>query len=153
MPTPLKPEGQRARRNKTGTESILPPQTAARGPDLPERPAEDPWLPAVVEWWDVLRDSPVAALYTKLDWQQALDLAHIRQMWAKAPTAKLYALIQKAGVGLGLDNADRRRNGWKMSVTPAAPVVAPALPQPPKTARPRRVDPRKVLRTVQGGRK
>lgn len=153
MPTPLKDPSTRARRNRTGTEATLPVQTAVRGPDLPDRPADDPWHPSVVEWWTVLRDSPVAVLYTALDWQQALDLAHIRQMWAKAPSAKLYALIQKASIGLGLDNADRRRNGWKMTVQPAKPAAVD-LPEPVKTARPRRVsDPRKVLRSVAGGKR
>lgn len=154
MPTPLKDPAQRARRNKTGTEATLPPQTAARAPDLPERAAEDPWHPSVVEWWSVLSDSPISRLYTALDWQQALDLAQIRQMWAKAPSAKLYAMIQKASIGLGLDNADRRRNGWKMPVSPKAPEQLPALPQPERAARPRRVrDTRSVLRSVAGGKR
>src|SRR4051794_9934667 len=117
MPTPLKPEGQRQRRNKTGTEAELPVQEASRGVELPE----GDWHADVVRWWADLRDSPVSALYTKLDWWQALDLAKLRNLWERNPSAKGYALIEKASIGLGLDNADRRRNGWRMPVTPAKP--------------------------------
>ncbi len=153
MPTPLKPEGQRARRNRTGTEAALAAQTAGSPPALPDRLLGDPWHPSVVALWETLTSSPIAALYTPLDWLQVLDTLPLRQMYAKAPSVKLFQTIQKASIGLGLDNADRRRNGWKATVAPRPPAVVDPLPQPEKRPTPRRIrDTRSILRTVRGGR-
>lgn len=153
MPTPLKPEGQRIRRNKTGTEATMPPQVAGKPPALPARPADDPWHPDVVEFWTTLSESPIAQLYTALDWLQLRDTLPLRQMYAKAPSAKLYQIIAKASIGLGLDNADRRRNGWKGGVTPRPPEVKP-LPAADKPNKPRRIrDTRSILHAVQGGKR
>lgn len=152
MPTPLKPEGQRARRNKTGSEAILATAKAIPGPELPERP-EPGWHPQVVEWWEALRRSPMAARYAEMDWHQALDLAKVRDMWERAPSAKLLAMVQKLAIGLGLDNADRRRNGWKMPVEQHMAMAEPlAKPDPPLGAKRRLRDPRRVLRAVSSGR-
>lgn len=154
MPTPLKPDGQRARRNKTPTAASLPPQAAGKPPTLPERPADDPWHPSVVTFWETLTTSSIAQLYTALDWLQALDLLPLRQMYAKAPSVKLFQTIQKASIGLGLDNADRRRNGWKTTVTPRPPAAVDPLPGPEKRTAPRRIrDTRSILHSVQGGRR
>lgn len=150
MPTPPKDPSQRSRRNKTGTEATLPAQTATRGPELPE----GEWQEETKRWWNDLRDSPMAALYTPMDWHQALDLARLRDAWVRGPSAKGYALVQKASIGLGLDNADRRRNGWRMPVVPAAPMAMPDLPKSDLSKRPRRVrDTRSILRTVAGGKR
>lgn len=147
-PAPKDPE-LRARRNKPASSAVLPPAAAVRGPDLP---ADHAWHQRVQDWWVALREHPVATRYTSLDWQQALDVAELRQLYATGPSGRLFALIQSASVGLGLSEADRRRNGWGMQTTPATPAEAPALPEPARRPSPRRMDPRKVLRAVAGGR-
>lgn len=150
MPGPQpKDPAVRARRNKPASSAVLPAAPAVRGPDLP---AGHEWHQRVQDWWAALREHPVATRYTALDWQQALDVAELRQLYATAPTGRLFALIQQASVGLGLSEADRRRNGWGMQVTPQVPAEAPPLPAAPRRPVPRRMDPRRVLRTVQGGK-
>lgn len=156
MPGPApKPSGTRQRRNRAATQAELPPAEVTASnpvPALHERDDLKPWHPKVVEWWDSVWRSPMAAEFCDADRRGGLSLlADLYQLrWTSlSPTGilEVAAEIRLQERRYGLDAMARRALQWEI----VRPNSAGAAPTKPSGAAPKRSsvkDPRKALRIV-----
>lgn len=118
-----KPAALRQRRNKAATKAQLPSAEDAADfdvPALPGCPSEDGWHEYVVEWWDAVWRSPMAAELLEADRVGGLVvLARLYQDFhtADSRTARKEAAteIRLQEARYGLDPISRRRLQWEVA--------------------------------------
>lgn len=124
MPGPApKPSSLRQRRNKTTTKASLPSTADAAEfevPDLPGCPDEEGWHQYVIEWWEAVWRSPMAAELLDADQRGGLIvLARLYQDFhtATSRTARKEAAteIRLQEARYGLDPISRRRLQWEVA--------------------------------------
>src|SRR5689334_5132738 len=104
MPGPVpKPSHLRQRANRESTRATLPTvEEAARAivPALPELDRGD-WHPMVLQWWETVWTSPMAAEYLDADREALYMLARLHQDFYKAKKSferqKIAAEIRQQG--------------------------------------------------------
>jgi hypothetical protein len=151
-PIPKPPE-LRQRRNKVSTRAFLATEAeAAEGaqiPPLPEFGKKSKWHPMVVEWWESVWKSPMAAEYLESDKKDLCILARLHQDFWTAKTRKerqsAATEIRQQGVRFGLSPIDRRRLQWEVEKGEQASQQTETRRRTKDT--PRR-DPREVLKVV-----
>lgn len=144
------------RRNRASTRATLPSpeQSAKRAvPPLPKRPETENWHPRVVEWWEAVWKSPMAAEYLGPDILGGLyDLAELRQRrWTEPDTKALTALsteIRHQEVRFGLSPIDRRRLQWEVERGEQADDRTKSRRKRKDLKRNAKKDPRDLLKAV-----
>ena len=118
---PPKTPGLRQRRNRASTRATLPSEADASGrevPPLPVLPGKAKWHQQVLEWWQVIWQSPMAAEFLHADRQALYRLARLHQDFWRARSAKarsqFSAAICREEVRFGLSPIDRRRLQWEV---------------------------------------
>lgn len=115
-PTP-KPNGTRARRNKSATAATLLTSIEVEAPDLPSRA----WHPMTLAWWADLWSSPMAPEFTDSDRHGLFQLAALQDdFWtADTPKDRVEAAkeIRLQSQRYGLSPIDRRRLQWEIERT------------------------------------
>jgi hypothetical protein len=153
-PTP-KPAALRARRNRTTTAASLPSvaESATRAvPPLPPREKlAEVWHPRVLEWWDSVWTSPMAAEYLDADMRGGMFLlAELYQRrWTEADTKTLVGLaseIRHQEVRFGVSPIDRRRLQWEVEKAETAAEKTEKRHHSKRLAETSKKDPRDVLR-------
>jgi hypothetical protein len=136
------------------TKAALPSVEASATNEVPELPPRNgEWHPAVIEWWDSVWRSPMAAAWLDSDMRGGLfllaDLHQVRwESRSDGPLlVKVAAEIRSQEVRFGLSPIDRRRLQWE--IAPGAENNLDRRPEGGRRARPQPPpadDPRKVLR-------
>lgn len=121
MPPIPKPAELRQRRNREVTRAVLPSEeesSTAVVPDLPSLGRKAKWHQMVLQWWEAVWKSPMAAEYLAADKEQLYVLARLHQDFWKAKDSKsrqqAAAEIRQQGVRFGLSPIDRRRLQWEV---------------------------------------
>lgn len=111
----------RQRRNRVATQAVLPSVTESAERDVPKLPAREGgvWHPKVMEWWESVWKSPMAAEYLQSDVYGGLYLlAYLVHDFWKAEAAdarqKAFVGILKGWERFGLSPIDRRRLQWEV---------------------------------------
>lgn len=159
MPTgPIpKPRSLLRRKNKASTKATLHAEENKQEgvPELKPRDDGQPWHPNVIEWWQIIWESPMAPEYLKADRSSGLyvlaDMYHLR--WQPNVRndvrllVKIAAEIRQYEVRFGLSPIDRRRLQWEIEKgeTAAAKTKMRKEREAPK---PEAQDPRDVLKAV-----
>lgn len=100
-----KPDGQRRNRNKSPHEHrTVIPDGEIRGPAL-----KGTWDQSVLDWYEVWRRSPQAALFEETDWMRLQTLASIVQAYHRRPSAAALSEIRMNEERLGATYTDRMR--------------------------------------------
>ena len=119
-PSP-KPPGLRQRRNRASTKATLPTEAEAAKREIPPLPVsllggKAKWHPQVLEWWQDIWQSPMAAEFVQADRQGLYRLARLNQDFWRARSAKARSQISAAvcrdEARFGLTPGDRRRLPW-----------------------------------------
>jgi len=164
MPGPVpKPPGLRQRRNRVSTRSLLPSASESRKRRVPQLPKRDSltekWHPKVIEWWNSVWKSPMAAEFLDADMRGGLYvLAELKQQWYSTGDPKvLVALsseIRQQEVRFGLSPIDRRRLQWEVEKGEQA-VERTTRRQKAKEIDKQRAgkDPRELMKVEQGGKR
>jgi hypothetical protein len=146
--------GTRQRRNRASTRSVLPSaEESAQNevPVLPFRPKDTgKWHPKVIEWWESIWRSPMAAEFLDADMRGGLYLlAELYQLrWTTVDPQELLrvsAEIRQQEVRFGGSPIDRRRLQWEIEKGESATEKTQSRRQkqaPSNNAK----DPRNVLR-------
>lgn len=154
MPAQKKDPSVRAGHAKAATRSTLRPLVEGEIviPPLPDPPRngedEGTWHPQVIEFWETVWSSPMAAEYVKADYRGLYILAMLeQQLWtADNPTARYAAMaeIRLARKDYGLTPYDRRRLEWSIESAEEAKdrgkarSARTAVPPPARADDPRR---------------
>jgi hypothetical protein len=118
MPTPLKDQSTRARRNKATTRAILSDDHDIATPPLPESII---WHSLTTQWWDDLWQSPMATEYAEVDINGLYRVAMLMNDFWLAESAKERAdaqvRLEKADAEYGTNPLARRRLEWQIETT------------------------------------
>lgn len=153
-PPPKNPR-TRQRQNRVAGAAILPSEAESKKrevPPLPERDSRaEQWHPKVVEWWEAVWTSPMAAEYLGPDVRGGLyGLAELyQQRWTTPHRKELVAImaeIRLQEVRFGLSPIDRRRLQWEVAKGEEAEERTKRRRKERKMARQRGKDPRKSLK-------
>lgn len=158
MPGPApKPSATRQRRNRTTTAAQLPSEASAADNEVPPLPPRaegaEPWHPMVVEWWESVWRSPMAAEFLDADMRGGLYLlADLHQLrWTALTGGALIEVakeIRLQEVRFGLSPIDRRRLQWEVDKgEKAAARTENRRQKTPKKSKAAK-DPRSVLKVV-----
>lgn len=147
-----KPSALRQRRNKPTTAATLPSEEESAANEVPalvDRDDGADWHPMVLEWWDSVWKSPMAAEFLDVDRRGGLYLiADLYQARWLATSASAIATISKEirlqEARFGLSPIDRRRLQWEVARGEEAERKTVRKPRTPEA--PRKGDPRDVLR-------
>jgi hypothetical protein len=154
---PPKLASLRQRSNKVSTRATLEsPEKAAKRkvPPLPKRDSEaENWHPKVVEWWESVWKSPMAAEYLGPDMVGGLyTLAELYQRrWTCHDSKVLVSLaaeIRLQEVRFGLSPIDRRRLQWEVEKGEEAAERTQQRRKAKKVKRAAKKDPREVLKVI-----
>lgn len=70
---------------------------------LPRRPYGWKWPEATKRWWDTIRHMPHCVLWTKADWQFAVDTAEIHARWVETGKGATELRIRETRMGITMD--------------------------------------------------
>ena len=151
--TPKPPE-LRQRRNRAPSAALLPTEAESSANEVPALPVRGAgaWHPQVIEWWESVWRSPMAAEYLDADMRGGLYLlAELHQQrWLAETTQQVVqcaAEIRLQEVRFGLSPIDRRRLQWEVEKGEAASERTETRRSKRGRADPAK-DPRSVLRVA-----
>lgn len=145
-----KPPGLRQRRNRVSTKATLPTEAEAakrKVPPLPVLGGRAKWHPQVIEWWQDIWQSPMAAEFVHADRHGLYRLARLQQDFWRAPSKKDRLAadreIRPLEAEFGLTPVSRRRLQWEIEKGETA-AMRTETRRKRKRPNPKR-DPREVL--------
>ncbi len=115
-----KPPGLRKGHHRRSARAVLPTEAEAAGqevPPLPPRHRGGKWHPRVLQWWQDIWRSPMAAEWLAVDRCGLEMLAVLQQDFWTAPAkdrARYAAGIRLREEKFGLDPVSRRRLSWEI---------------------------------------
>ncbi|KKL66590.1 hypothetical protein LCGC14_2143450, partial [marine sediment metagenome] len=141
------------RRNRASTKATLPTEAEAakrKVPPLPVLGGTAKWHPQVIEWWQDIWQSPMAAEFVHADRHGLYRLARLQQDFWRAPSKKDRVAIDREirplEAEFGLTPISRRRLQWEIARGEGA-AEQTAIRRKRKRADPKK-DPRDVLGLV-----